>query len=81
MTLVVEPRRFLHDNRGAFVSADEAAAVAAGSSLGEAVRACERVSFRRTPQDDVVHRPNVEKVYADRVLVGVAGAWTRATRS
>ena len=60
--------------------------VASAMSLEEAVEACASVGPRRSEDDALMHRLNVEKVYADlggdadRGEVGFARAWKEATR-
>jgi hydroxyacylglutathione hydrolase len=77
-----EDRRYL-DRLHAAVSG----AVAAGSSLDEAVVRCESIAFRRSEDDATTHRLNVEKVYADLGgdsdphEVGFVRAWKEATRA
>ena len=77
-----EDRRYLAELRAAVEQAVEE-----GRSLEEAVAACATVSLRRSPEDETVHRLNVEKVYADSGgdadpgEVGFARAWKEATRT
>jgi glyoxylase-like metal-dependent hydrolase (beta-lactamase superfamily II) len=64
---------------------DVSAAVAAGSTLTETVATCATAPYHRSEEDDVTHRLNVEKVYADLggeadpADVGFARAWKDAT--
>jgi glyoxylase-like metal-dependent hydrolase (beta-lactamase superfamily II) len=75
-------RRYLAELRRAVADA-----VDAGLSLEQAVEACASVGLRRSDDDAVTHRLNVEKVYADLggdadpAEVGFARAWKEATRT
>ena len=77
-----EDRRYLATLRQAVL-----AAVASGSSLDETVAACGGLGPRRSPEDESIHRLNVEKAYADLGGdadprdVGFARARKEATRA
>ncbi|HUF02183.1 MAG TPA: MBL fold metallo-hydrolase [Gaiellaceae bacterium] len=77
-----EDRRYLAELR-----ATVSEAVQSGYGLDETVAAAARVALRRSPEDEAVHRLNVEKVYADLggdadpEQVGFARAWKEATRA
>ena len=77
-----EDRRYLGELRSAVLES-----VTRGADLDEAVAASLRVTLRRAPKDETLHRLNAEKVYADLggnadpAQVGFAGAWKETTRT
>jgi glyoxylase-like metal-dependent hydrolase (beta-lactamase superfamily II) len=62
-------------------------AIRSGLGLEKTVTALERIALRRSPEDDSVHRLNVETAYAglggdaDPDEVGFARAWRQATQA
>lgn len=82
-------RRRLDEDRGylAELRMSVVDAIATGASLEETVHVTAHIPLRRSPEDELVHRLNVETAYAnlggdaDPGEVGFARAWREATQA